>query len=113
MVGKTVQGDIWKWLKETFLNLPSFKLDIVICLERHDSSLGQHLALRSPQLVSNGEGGGSEDKVEEDKEERYAGFPALDWELCFGRALSRWKLYFYFDCRSISDSSWAGRVIIG
>lgn len=79
MVGETVQGDIWKWL-----------------------------ALRPPQLVGDGEGGGGEDEVEEDKEERHAGFPPLYWELCFGRALSRWKLYFYFDCRSISNSSWAG-----
>jgi len=80
MVGKTVQGDIWKWL-----------------------------ALRSPQFVGDGKGGGGEDEVEEDEEERHAGFPPLNWELSFRRSLSRWKLYFYFDCRSISDSSWAGR----
>ena len=71
----------------------------------------RNLAGRSPQLVGDGEGGGGEDEVEEDKEERHAGFPPLYWELCFGRALSRWKLYFYFDCRSISNSSWAARMI--
>ena len=59
--------------------------------------------------MGDGEGGGGEDKVEEDKEERDKGFPTLDRELGFGRSLGCWKLDFYFDCRSISDSSWAGR----
>ena len=60
--------------------------------------------------MGNGEGGGGEDEVEEDEEKRHAGFPTLYWEFCFGRSLGRWKLYFYFDCRTIPHSSWAERM---
>ena len=111
MIGKTVQGDIWEWLKQECFHFPCFELKITrtLCL----TSLAQHLALRSPQLVGDGEGGGGENEVEEDEEERHTGFPTLNWELRFRRSLGHWKLYFYFDCRTIPDSSRAGRMGCG